>query len=675
MVKRFTGGFAAALILVLIPLPSVARGGATTGIERFSLAAHDRASRSLSEFDLVGLSWPAGTTDGHARIRVRTDREWSDWMEVEGNAEEGPDLGSREAAAGRGRLISPPVWVDRADGLQIDSALPVTAHLVRDRPKAAASPLALAGRVLGGESSAGALVARPEIRTRGEWLAREPKTGASIGRVKVGFVHHTVGANDYSADQVPGILRGIQAYHMDSNGWDDIGYNFLVDRFGRIWEGRGGGIDRSVIGAHAGGFNTNTTGVAVLGTFTEVQAPVAATQAISRLFSWKLPLHGADPAGQSAIESKGSTRFAAGEIVTLKNVSGHRDVSQTSCPGGLLYARVPQIQADAAAGAAVATPYSPAWMGGVFVATGDLDSDSVDEVVTGADAGGGPHVRTFEPNGAGRKSFIVYPSGFRGGVRVAVGNTDAIGAEELITAPGPGGGPHIRVLRNETEGVGSFMAYTPGFTGGVYVASGNVDGIPGDEIITGAGAGGGPHVRVFKTDGSVVGGFMAFDPAFPGGVRVATADIDGDGIDEIVAGAGPGGGPHVRIFDIAGRAKGSFFAYAEGFQGGVHVASVPRDPANASSREYVVTGAGEGGGPHVRILEPNGAQVGSFFAGRTTDKGGVRVSGGVFTPGVNPDDSADAEPPQPSPAVVTGGGPKDVGLVKLIQLDGRLIFP
>lgn len=675
MGKRFSGGFAAVLLLVLLPLPSLGSGGPTAAVERLTLSAHDRASRSLADFDLVGLSWPAGSSDPHARIRVRTDRKWSEWMDVEAHSEEGPDAGSPEALAGRGRLTTPPVWVDRADGLQVDSAQPVTVHVVRDRPRSSPSPLALAGKVLGSERPAGALVPRPEIHTRGQWLAREPKSTPSIGRVKVGFVHHTVGANEYSADQVPGILRGIQAYHMDSNGWDDIGYNFLVDRFGRIWEGRGGGIDRSVIGAHAGGFNTNTTGVAVLGTFTEVQPPAAATQAISRLFSWKLPLHGADPAGQSAIESKGSTRYPAGEIVTLKNVSGHRDVSQTSCPGGNLYNRIPQIQADAAAGAAVATPYSPAWAGGVFVAAGDLDSDSVDEFVTGADAGGGPHVRTFEPSGAGRKSFIVYPAGFRGGVRVAVGNTDGLGAEELVTAAGPGGGPHVRVLRNETEGIGSFMAYTPGFTGGVYVATGNVDGLPGDEIITGAGAGGGPHVRVFKADGSVVGGFFAFDPAFPGGVRVATADIDGDGVDEIVAGAGPGGGPHVRVFDLSGRPRGSFFAYAEGFRGGVHVASVTKDAANATSREYIVTGAGEGGGPHVRIVEANGAQVGSFFAGRPTDRGGVRVAGGVFKPGLNPDDAEDAEPAQPAPAVVTGAGPKDTGLVKLIQPDGRLIFP
>ena len=212
MVKRFTGGFAAALALFLLPLPAVGSGGASAAVERFSLAAHDRASRSLPEFDLVGLSWPAGTGERHARIRVRTDRKWSEWIDVEANVEEGPDPGSREARPLAGRLVSPPVWVDNADGLQIESALPVTAHVVRERTSALAAPLALAGRLIGSPSPAGALVPRPEIRTRGEWLAREPKATPSTGRVKVGFVHHTVGANEYSADQVPGILRGIQAY-------------------------------------------------------------------------------------------------------------------------------------------------------------------------------------------------------------------------------------------------------------------------------------------------------------------------------------------------------------------------------------------------------------------------------------------------------------------------------
>ena len=668
MVKRFSGGLAVTFLLLVLPIPIGGPGkAAVAAVQNLSVRAGDASTHRVEPFDLIGLSWPSAEEHPHGRLRVRVEGKWSQWMDVEGNRDEGPDLGSEEAA--RARAFSTPVWVGGADAYQLVSESAAQAHVVRDRKQA--SPRLGSMR----DRAAGALVARPEIRTRGEWLAREPKATPSYGRVQVGFVHHTVGANDYTAEQVPGILRSIQAYHMDANGWDDIGYNFLVDRFGRVWEGRGGGIERSVIGAHAGGFNTNSTGVSVLGTFTDVAPPTAATAAVSRLLSWKLPFHGSDPASQTAVESKGSTRYPEGTVVTLPNVSGHRDVSQTSCPGNRMYERIGQIRADAAAGAAVAVPYSEAWRGGMYVAAGDLDDDGVDEFVSGADSGGGPHVRTFEPSGQGRKSFIVYPQGFRGGVRVAVGNTDGIGAEEIITAPGPGGGPHIRVLRNEMTGVASFMAYTPGFTGGVYVASGNVDGIPGDEIITGAGAGGGPHVRIFKPDGTAIGGFMGFSPAFPGGVRVGTADINGDGRDEILLGAGPGGGPHVRIVDLTGRALGSFFAYHPNFTGGVHVAGVARDLAESSPVDWIVTGAGESGGPHVRLFDVTGAVKGSFFAGRPTDKGGVRVASGTFTPRTDPDASPDADRPEPQPAVVVGAGPQAPSLLKIASHSGTLVFP
>lgn len=680
------------LMLAPVPLP----GPAATNVVALTTRAVESGASAvvagIKPFDMIGLSWPMSTvlatTDqgegghesGHAsepraRVRVRLDGHWSRWMEVEAHREEGPDLGAAEAD--RARWASPPIWVGGADAYQVDSDLPTQAHVVRGSSKA--RPGLLAALSGFGPSAAGALVARPDIQPRSAWVAREPKAEPSVGKVQMGFVHHTVGANDYSADQVPGILRSIQAYHMDANGWDDIGYNFLVDRFGRIWEGRGGGIERSVIGAHAGGFNTNGTGVAILGTFTDSPTPAAATTAVSRLLSWKLPHHGVDPASQTNVQSRGSTRYPDGTVVALQNVSGHRDVSQTSCPGGRLYERLGQIRADAAAGAAVAVPYSPAWGGGMFVAAGDLDGDSTDELVTGADSGGGPHVRTFDASGSGRESFIVYPAGFRGGVRVAAGNADAIGGDEIATAAGPGGGPHVRVLRNETEPMGSFMAYTPGFTGGVYVAMGNVDGIPGDEIITGAGAGGGPHVRVFRFDGTPMGSFFAYAPEFRGGVRVAAADVDGDGRDEIVTGAGPGGGPHVRVFDLAGRNKGSFFAYHPSFTGGVHVASMPASGEGPdAANELIVTGAGEGGGPHVRVLDGAGAEKGSFFAGRPTDKGGVRVAAGLFTPGALPEDEATAEQqsaPQPQPTIVTGAGPQAPALLKLALPNGTLIFP
>ena len=172
------------------------------------------------------------------------------------------------------------------------------------------------------------------------------------------------------------------------------------------------------------------------------------------------------------------------------------------------------------------------------------------------------------------------------------------------------------------------------FTGGVFVASGRIDGIPGAEIITGPGPGGGPHVKVLRANGVSLGpGFMAYDPAFTGGVRVAACDFDGDGRDEIVTAPGPGGGPHVRVFqlDPAGNLTGElagFFAYHPAFTGGVFVACGDVDGDGVPE---IITGAGAGGGPHVRVCACRAApsfRSSSFFAYHPAFTGGVRVAAG-----------------------------------------------
>jgi hypothetical protein len=236
-------------------------------------------------------------------------------------------------------------------------------------------------------------------------------------------------------------------------------------------------------------------------------------------------------------------------------------------------------------------------------------------------------VKTFNSSGAPRASFLAYPVGFAGGVRVAIGNIDATGDDEIVTAAGRGGGPHVRVFHeNGTEVVG-FMAY-PGFTGGVYVAAGNVDGLVGDEVITGAGAGGAPHVKVYNLLGQVVSQFMAYNPGFGGGVRVAAGDIDGDGVDEIITAPGPGGGPHVRVFRLDGTVLGEFMAYSPAFSAGVYVGVVP---GASGQPERIVTGPEAGGGPHVRVFgNMTGGIVGEFLTSPTSNSSGVRVSGGQF---------------------------------------------
>ena len=643
--------------LALAPTPSVATVPTmrvdhdTPAYAAAQEAGHELAVREGAPgFRLIGLTW-AGQP-GPVRLRVHTADGWGPWQAFSGHLDDGPDAGSPEAHPERSG--TGPIWVGQADGYAVVApagARPAV-HLVRNGATRVRISLA--------QPRARAQVSAPPMNARSAWGARAPKTTPTIhSSLRVGFVHHTAGSNDYQAADVPALLRGIQAYHMDSNGWDDIGYNFLVDKFGRIWEGRAGGIDRAVVGAHAEGFNKGSTGVAVLGTFTTVAPSPDSLGALSTILGWKLPHHGVDPAGTSQMTSGGSDKWPKDSVVTLNNVAGHRDAQATACPGQLLYDKLPQIRTAATLQGAAVTAY-PGFTGGAFVGTAQFDGDASTEIVTGADAGGGPHVRTFEPTGVARNGFFAYGPGFSGGVRVTAGQLDlnpVDAVEEIITAAGPGGGPHVRSFRENGAPLASFFAYDGGFTGGVYVASGNVDGIPGDEIITGAGAGGGPHVRVFSPSGTPLGGFFAYDPSFRGGVRVGTADLEGDGVAEIVTGAGPGGGPHVRAFRLDGTVVANFFAYAPSFSRGVYVGGV----SGSSGAGSILTGAGEGGGPHVRVFTFSGGVRSEFFSSAPDDITGVRLAGGNF------DGSSAGQ-------IAVTSGPRGLPVVKLKRQNGALLL-
>ncbi len=288
------------------------------------------AQLEVAPFDMVGASWE-GREAGEARVRARSGGRWGPWTELEVEDEDAPDPGSQENR--NPRTVTRPLWAENSDGFELEGpSAGLKVHLVRQdgaRVRVRSAPGAGAAE-------------RPPIGDRGSWGARGPKGPASYApNVKMAFVHHTAGSNAYGADDVPRILRSDQAYHMDVRGWNDIGYNFLVDRFGRIWEGRAGGTDNAVIGAHAEGYNTGSTGVAVLGTFTSAEVPGAAVNAVSRLLGWKLAIHGVDPEGRN------------GEF---HNVAGHRDSKATDCPGARLYDRLPEIRSAARSHAAPAPP-------------------------------------------------------------------------------------------------------------------------------------------------------------------------------------------------------------------------------------------------------------------------------------------------------------------------------
>jgi hypothetical protein len=243
-------------------------------------------------------------------------------------------------------------------------------------------------------------------------------------------------------------------------------------------------------------------------------------------------------------------------------------------------------------------------------------------------AAGGPNVWVFDSNtGALQFSITAYDPNFGGGVRTAIGDVNGDGVADIITGPGPGGGPDIHVYDGRTGAmIRQFFAFNPNFTGGVFVAAGDVNGDGFADISVGADAGGGPNVMVFNgKDGAMLDNFFAYDPGFTGGVRVAAGDLTGNGRADIITGAGPGGGPNVKVFRASDLALlQSFFAYDAAFTGGVYVAA---GDTSGTGKMNIVTGAGAGGGPNVAVF--NGGDVAmlqSFFAFDPAFLGGVRVA-------------------------------------------------
>jgi uncharacterized protein YaiE (UPF0345 family) len=290
----------------------------------------DRVAGTVDEaapFTMIGVTFETAP-EAPVMVRVRDDAgEWAEWTELAFEADEGPDASSAE---GTGAYGTEPIWVDTARGYEVSvgtqDAPDASVVLVREeqqRVLSDATPLAGAAPDLEG------------IRLRAEWAARPPTSTSVAGSVQLAVVHHSASSNAYGPGDVPGLLRSTQAYHMDGRGWSDIAYNFVVDKYGGLWEGRGGGIDRPVIGAHAMGFNTGSVGVMVLGDYTSATPTAAALESVSKVIGWKLALHNVDPSGAANFTSGGSTSIPAGQVVYLPRVVGHQDVGSTSCPGSI----------------------------------------------------------------------------------------------------------------------------------------------------------------------------------------------------------------------------------------------------------------------------------------------------------------------------------------------------
>ncbi|MGI8807796.1 MAG: peptidoglycan recognition protein family protein [Acidimicrobiales bacterium] len=289
--------------------------------------------------EMVGFEWQ-GAQAGAVEVRAKGPGGWGDWQLVEGDPAEGPDVDSPERHQ---RTTAGPVWVGReVDRVEIRVAegslrgLKLHALSSEDPP---------GGAGFGATRPAGAAPVQPTIVSRAAWGADESFRTRNAGctqptyaaNVRFAVAHHTAGTNVYNATDSAALIRGMYYFHTHTNLWCDIGYNFLVDRYGTVFEGRFGGTTRAVIGAHAEGFNTGSTGVAIMGTFTTAPVPSAAYGAVRNLLAWKLALHGVDPHG---------TVTASG--VPVRTITGHRDVTATTCPGDVAEGLLPQLRSDVA---------------------------------------------------------------------------------------------------------------------------------------------------------------------------------------------------------------------------------------------------------------------------------------------------------------------------------------
>jgi uncharacterized protein YcfJ len=324
-----------------------------SGDERPGVPALTVSKPDADLFSSVGITWreDPSLTAVVAQIRVkRTSGGWSDWttMQTDDVEQSGAPQAGRDVRGG-----TAPYWTGPARGIEVivqgaRGQVPEDVKLtLLDPGKSAAD--AVPAVASAAQDQAHAATSMPPVVSRAAWGADESIMGWTpqyAPTIKAATIHHTADSNNYTADQVPAIMRSIYAYHTLTRGWGDIGYNVVVDKFGRIFEGRAGGLASTVIGAHAGGFNTNTFGVSMLGNYDITAVPQATINAVAEIIAWKFSLYNVNPAGTTVLTSAGggTSKYAAGQQVTLPTIFAHRDVGSTVCPGKYGYARMADIR-------------------------------------------------------------------------------------------------------------------------------------------------------------------------------------------------------------------------------------------------------------------------------------------------------------------------------------------
>ncbi len=301
---------------------------------------------STDGYRMLAVTWDADSArTASVNVRTHTNGTWSDWTAVDVMN----DLGS--GAPPNGRLGTEPYWAGNSDGVQVrvdalGHGAPTGVQVDLIEPGYSPADAAITDAPPAGTAFADD--DQTNIVTRAEWGANESLRDKHMDMsktVKVAFVHHTAGTNNYGPKEGPAVVRGLYSYYIFTLGYADIGYNFLVDKYGHVYEGRAGSITTPVRQAATGGFNKDTMAVVALGNFQTAKASDALVHGIARILAFRLSSYHLDPYGHQRLKAEtGSTRYHPGEWANFKVISGHRDAGYTACPGQNLYNRLPDIR-------------------------------------------------------------------------------------------------------------------------------------------------------------------------------------------------------------------------------------------------------------------------------------------------------------------------------------------
>jgi hypothetical protein len=368
-----------------IAAPTEALGSAKTA----SAGAVYEPVRAPADFTMFGFRWN-GDGDPGIAVRVSADgSEWGAWTPVPGEPDGGPDPSTGERTRSG---VSAPIWAGDARYVQYRLAYEpddLTLHFINtdalgsSRTAAAVDPRFVSGTTTGtttGTTDTTATDPVPrdededrdrdrdrgrdededkedEVKVKGvakdiikrkKWDRKndcKPRRKSKEGEVDAVVIHHTVNANNYSKNEAADMVLGICRFHRNGNGWDDIGYNFVVDRFGDIYEGRNGGIERANIGAQSLGFNNTTSGIANLGDFDKQKVPKDALKAQAKLIQWLAKVHDFDPSDKAKLKAtEDSGEYDKGDKAKVDAISGHQDLVSTDCPGRELYDQLKKLR-------------------------------------------------------------------------------------------------------------------------------------------------------------------------------------------------------------------------------------------------------------------------------------------------------------------------------------------